>query len=88
MLSLIASPAPAGTTFEGLLTSATRHDARNSKNYALDHGVDETVLVRYANGAVSTYEHREIQSVIARCKWARDFVVDQVKRKRVVRSAA
>jgi hypothetical protein len=75
--------------FPAFLQTAFDHGGcRGGKSYALDHGVDEVALVRYANGAVSVYERREIQGVISRNEWARNFVIDHVKRQRAKRNAA
>ncbi len=62
--------------------------SRSDRTYALDNGVDETALIRYANGAASAYERSEIQNIISRCRWAQQFVVDYVKQKRVKKDAA
>lgn len=55
---------------------------RGSRDYALDRGVDEKALERYATGACSLYEREEIESVIARNKWSLDYVVQYVKSRR------
>lgn len=75
---------PANTqTFETLLISAMGSGLRDSREYALDFGVDETALVRYANGAVCDGgERRAIEHVVSRNRWSREFVVNHVKRKR------
>jgi hypothetical protein len=61
---------------------------RATRGYSLDHGVDEEALVRYANGAVSVSEREEIQALIGRCAWARQFVIANIKQQRRKRSAA
>ena len=60
------------------------HAARQSgtRTYALDHGVDEETLVRYANGVISDGERVTVEGVIGRCSWAREFVIDRVKRRK------
>jgi hypothetical protein len=80
----------AAPTFPALLEEAMRQSssARSRRQYSLDHGIDETALIRYANGAVSTYERREIEGVLTKCDWARNYVVDLVKNRRVKRDAA
>ena len=75
---------PAKTqTFETLLISAMGSGLRDARGYALDFGVDETALIRYADGAVCDGEERRtIEHVVSRNRWSRDFVVNHVKRKR------
>lgn len=82
-----ASAAPtANPTFSSLVASAaTRLDSRD---YAVDLGLDEPTLLRYANGVVSMYERRCIEHVLVRNSWSRQFVVDLVKSRRRKRSAA
>jgi hypothetical protein len=82
-----ASSAPSSTpSFEALLTASL--GVCETRDYALDLGIDETALIRYANGAVSMYRRREIQHVLLRNSWSRDYVVDYVKSKRVKQVAA
>jgi len=78
------------SSFPKFLADASAYNQRvlSGKSYAHDHGVDETALLRYANGAVSVYERREIEEVVARCAWALDWVVNYVKNKRETRQAA
>lgn len=89
---LTATPeTPTATpSFPALLEEAMRRvsSARSRRQYSLDHGVDETALIRYANGAVSTYERQEIQGVLSKCDWARNYVVNLVKNRRAKRDAA
>jgi len=85
---LSASPC-AAHDFETFLTTAIRQGrASETRGYALDHGVDETALVRYANGAVCDEERRDIEAVVSRNRWSREYVVDLVKSKRKNRVAA
>lgn len=77
---LIATPAATSVTFPELVTESS--GMRDARTYALDFGVDEEALVRYANGAFCDEERQSIQRVIARNKWAMEFVVNHVKRKR------
>jgi hypothetical protein len=89
---LTATPTPATTTmsFPAFVEEAMSRgrSVRSQKEHALDLGVDEAALIRYANGAVSAYERTEIQNVIANCDWAREIVINQVKNKRRHRNAA
>jgi hypothetical protein len=55
---------------------------RGTRECALDLGVDEMALLRYASGAVSTYERQEIQNVLVRNEWAMNYVVRAVKDRR------
>ena len=75
-------------TFPEFLDHLLVGGERGTRSYALDHGVDETALIRYANGAVSAYERAEITAVISRNAWAKDFVVQVVKQKRKQQAAA
>lgn len=87
---MLLTATPETPSFPALLMEAAKFgtSVRSRKQYALDHGVDETALIRYANGAVSVYERREIESVLSRCDWARNFVVDLVKNRRRKKDAA
>ena len=82
LLKATAAPATHSLTFPEFLDYVMRGGERGTRSYSLDHGIDETALIRYANGAVSTYERQEIQEIISRCAWAREFVVNIVKQKR------
>ena len=79
-------PAPVGrgTSFPKLISQAIQgaETQRNSRDYALDHGVDKEALKRYATGAISVYERREIDAIVAKCRWAMDHVVSLVKARR------
>jgi len=94
MVTTAPTPAPAnpGRSFETLLSKAARRrqHVRSTRSYALDHGFDEQALVRYASGACGMYERSEIEALIGRCEWARQFVVKWIKqqRRRKQRSAA
>ena len=55
---------------------------RASRDYALDYGIDEKALERYASGACSLYERKSIESVLTRCRWAMSYVVALVKDRR------
>ena len=82
---LTATPAAAAATsvtFPELVTESIASGVRDARTYALDFGVDEEALVRYANRALCDEERQSIQRIIARNKWAREFVVNHVKRKR------
>ncbi|MHC4180280.1 MAG: hypothetical protein ACYSWU_22475 [Planctomycetota bacterium] len=78
----VATPASHSLTFPEFLDYLMKGATRGTRSYALDHGVDEPALIRYANGAVTVYEREEIQDVLSRCAWARDYVVNYVKWKR------
>jgi hypothetical protein len=83
-LSRAATQSP---TFETLVNRAALH--MGSRPYALDHGVDEQALIRYADGALSVSERDSVAGLLARCSWARKFVVGRVKKHRwKIRSAA
>ena len=90
VMLLTATPEPETTSFPAFLTEVMQRgqSVRSQKHYALDHGVDEAALSRYASGAVSVYERQEIQNVLIRCDWARNYVIDLVKNQRRKRSAA
>ena len=82
MLTTAPSPSPKHDprAFEDLLMTAVRGPSfRSTRTFALDHGVDEPALLRYASGAVSMYERLEIEAVVRQCDWARQFVVQHVK---------
>lgn len=86
---MLTTATPETPTFPELLTQAMRGPGgRSSRQYALDHGVDEAALARYASGAVTVYERAEIQNVLTVNDWAMNFVVDLVKSRRRKRSAA
>lgn len=70
--------APTTEDFVNLFT----HDPRSMRTYALDHGVNEQALVRYTNGALSDDERETVIGMVARCKWAHEFVVALVKQRR------
>lgn len=81
---------PATPTFSDLLTEVVKRGwtARSRKHYALDRGVNESALLRYADGAVSVYERVTFETVLLNCDWALNFVVDQVKSRREKKGAA
>jgi len=82
-----ASSAPSSKTrFETLLTASL--GTSGTRDHALDMGIDEPALIRYANGAVSVYRRQEIQNVILNNRWSREYVVDYVKSKRKKQAAA
>jgi hypothetical protein len=83
-----ATPAIRAMDFPTFLTSLTLGGRSSTKHYATNLGVDEAALIRYANGAVSTYEQKRINRVLAKSEWARRFVIDHVKRQRNQRSVA
>lgn len=56
--------------------------ARDTRDHALELGVDETALIRYADGAVCDGEHRIITGVLAKNRWALSFVADRIKQRR------
>lgn len=56
--------------------------ARDTRDASLNLGIDETALIRYADGAVCDVEHREITGVLAKNRWALDFVVNRIKQRR------
>ena len=75
-----ANPTEFVNLIDSLLPEVIR--LRGSRDYALNRGVDEKALERYATGACSLYEREEIESVIAKNKWSRDYVVQYVKSRR------
>ena len=84
-----ATPSVATMDFPTFLNTVMLHGGlRNTKDYALDHGVDEAALVRFANGAASVYEHETIQRVVNNCEWARGFITSYIKSRRRKRVAA
>ena len=80
------TPAPKALDFTAFLTEAFA--ARGSRTHATDYGVNETALLRYTSGAVSMYERKEIEGIIARNDWARNYNVGHMKHRRRKRSAA
>ena len=85
MLTTAPTSAPgARRSFETLLNEAGRQNRRQhaTRAFALDHGVDEKTLAKYASGGLSMYERHEIEAVIARCAWAHQIVVNIVKKRR------
>ncbi len=85
LLALPAGPAATSTPahFETLLETAMRSDPRNTRDYALDFGVDEKALIRYADGAICDEgERRSIERVVSRNRWSQNFIVERVKQKR------
>lgn len=68
--------------FPTFLTHLGNGGRRATRDYSLDHGVDEAALVHYVNGVFSVYERKEIEGVISRCAWAREFLVHYLKEKR------
>jgi len=78
--------APSGrvTGFPGFFDRAvTRLSAwRNSREYALELGVDEEALERYATGAISMYERSEIEPILVKCQWAMNYVARLAKAQR------
>lgn len=89
MFLALQTPPPAKhTSFETLLLDAMQSGSRDARGYALDFGIDETALIRYADGAVCDGEERRaIEHVICRNRWSRDFVVSHVKRKRKLKKS-
>jgi len=90
---MFATPAPAPSpgqkTFADLVSEAAQLPRpSDTRTHALSLGFDETALLRYASGAVSTYERHEITNLVIRCEWARKFIVDHVKSRRRVAVAA
>lgn len=74
-------PTTSPRSFAALLTEAVA--SRRDRACALNHGVDESALLRYANGAVSVSSAREsITHVVGFNQWSRERVVHYVKRKR------
>jgi hypothetical protein len=75
------------TDFDNLLMDAMK--LRGSRNHALDLGVTQEALFRYADGAVfDEGERQAIEHVVARCEWSRSLVVERVKSRRKKRVAA
>ncbi len=84
-----AAPAIATMDFPTFLdTIMANGGTRATRGYSLDHGVDEEALVQYMNGAVSVSEREEVEALLARCSWARQFIVVNIKHQRRKRSAA
>lgn len=79
-----ASAAPTSPTssvsFPELLHLA--QTARDTRDYALNLGIDESALVRYADGAVCDEEHRIITGVLAKNRWSLDFLKSYLDQKR------
>jgi hypothetical protein len=67
-------------SFETLLNLA--FTTRDTRDYAEQHGVDETALVRFADGAVCDEEHRRITAVLAKNAWSLSFLSNLLKRRR------
>ncbi len=57
-------------------------EARNSRDYALDCGIDEQALEAYASGACSLYERKAVERLISKCQWAMTYLTDLVKSRR------
>ena len=77
-------PAPSNpgfTTFIADLMPKVRA-LRASREYALDYGITEQDLDRYAAGSCSTSDRQHIQHVLARCQWAVDHVIKRVREQR------
>lgn len=90
ILAMPAAPAAPTTRsqFETLVSNASQ--LRGCKQHALDHGVTEEALIRYADGAVfDDGERAFLERFISRNDWSRRVVVERVKSKRKkLRSAA
>lgn len=54
---------------------------RDTREHALHLGIDETALIRYADGAVCDEEHRFLTGILAKNRWALDFVVNHIKQR-------
>jgi hypothetical protein len=82
-ITLTPPTASSAGEFAALVHDAARGSRfSDSRAYARDLGLDEPALLRYASGAVSMYERQEIEQLVLRCEWARDFVIDHMKRQR------
>jgi len=66
--------------------------SRGTRPRPLDYGIDETALIRYADGAVSDDGERAlVEHFVLRDEWCHQFVVNRVKQRRKnkkVRNAA
>ena len=70
--------------FSNLITKAWPKlaESTGSRDYALDHGIDEKALEAYASGACSLYEHEEIERLVLKCEWAMTYLTDLIKSRR------
>lgn len=84
MFSAPSAASPATTpsvSFPELLNLA--FSARSTRSYTQLDGLDETALIRYADGAVCDGgEHLRITSLVAKNDWALNFIANHVKQKR------
>lgn len=71
-------------SFGGMISKGWHKLAINraSRDYALDHGIDEQALEAYASGACSLYERKSIERLVCKCQWAMDYVTDLIKSRR------
>ena len=82
------SPAATTPSFPEFLTSALQARGSNDREIALDCGVNELALIRYASGAICDVERRHVEHIVSRNEWARGYVVEYVKQRRRKRNAA
>lgn len=86
---ILATPAPTMSPSQFNTLVAAAHAELDSKDYALDLGVTQEALFRYADGAVFDEEERGfLTGMIAKNKWCMSVVVNRVKRRRLNRRSA
>jgi hypothetical protein len=54
---------------------------RDTRDHALSLGVDETALIRYADGAVCDEERHVLTGVLAKNRWALQYVSNYIKQR-------
>ena len=87
---ILAAPAATAspTHFDSLVRQAVSLRGSLGRERALDMGVDETALLRYVSGAVSTYERGCISALAASNDWVLQQIVKLTKQKRKRRRVA
>jgi hypothetical protein len=79
--SSVSQLPPKVDSFPELLNLAMT--VRGTRNYAEHVGIDETALIRYADGAVCDGgEHLRITRLVSKNDWALNFIANHVKQKR------
>lgn len=76
------------TNFDSLIRQAVSLRGSHGEERALDMGVEETALLRYVSGAVSTYERGFINALAASNDWVLKQIVRLTKQKRRQRRVA
>lgn len=83
-----ANPAPSqsgnSAGFTKLITEVMPGVAkfRASREYAIELGVDEQVLERFASRACSDYESRLVKEILIKNTWSRTYLVNLIKQRR------